>query len=75
MKTIILTFLIGAIYSSLMFELRGGQPRCYVEELFEESVAMIKWKLNGLPEDLNRRQGKIFRLNSINRKYTHINFF
>ena len=31
--------------SSLIFELRPGHQKCYIDELFEKSVLMIKWKI------------------------------
>jgi hypothetical protein len=54
----IIAFLLclEAIFSSLVFELKKGRPRCYVEELYDESVAMVKWKLSGLPEDQAKKQ-------------------
>jgi hypothetical protein len=60
MKLLIALFLsIRAIYSSLMFELRNNHPRCYVEEFFHHSVAMIKWKIVGLPEDSAKKQSNM----------------
>ncbi len=51
MKTIIIISLISVVFSSLKFQLTTKKPRCYIEELFENSVAMIKWKISNLPED------------------------
>jgi hypothetical protein len=58
MKLIILAFLFGFTFSSLTFELKSNHPRCYLEELFNESVAMIKWKIMDLPEDSVQRSSK-----------------
>ena len=47
MKMIILLLFhfISFSYSHLLFKLEPNSPQCYVDELFEESVMMIKWKI------------------------------
>jgi hypothetical protein len=71
---IVLLLCIPAILSSLMFEV-NHIPKCYVEELFHDSVAMVKWKITGLPTAETQKKGKKKNIYvSFNRFYTHCNY-
>src|SRR5437879_2792902 len=50
-KLLIFFCLSKPILNTLQFELRTDHQRCYVEELFQGSVAIIKYKIVGLPTD------------------------
>ena len=48
MNKLSLLFILTSIpycYSHLFFRLLPNQQRCYIDELFDESVLMIKWKM------------------------------
>jgi hypothetical protein len=53
-----LLFCLKTIYAGLTFELRHHDLRCFIEELFQESVASVKWKIRGGLPDGEKRQGK-----------------
>lgn len=46
----ILTLLLGYVMSSLKFKLEPSRERCYIEELYDESILIVKWKLTGIDE-------------------------
>ncbi len=58
MKVILPLFIISAVFSSLTFNLTNKRPRCYIEELFSDSVAMVKWKLYNLPAEEDKKKSK-----------------
>ena len=45
--------------STLQFELQIDKPRCYIEELYQGSVMLVKWKVAGLVEP-DEQKAKMF---------------
>ena len=61
MKTIIkviFLFLILKNNSCLHFDLNSESKRCYIEELFTGSVAVIKYKMWSTPDNLEKSKIK-----------------
>lgn len=42
---VLLILLLSSALCSLFYELKSNIPRCYIEDLFNESVMMMKWKV------------------------------
>jgi len=65
--------LLNSILSNLTFQL-NNRARCYIEELFDNSVAMIKWKIRNVPaEDEKKKSINLLIIDVI--ENVHINIF
>jgi hypothetical protein len=60
-SVILITFL-SSVQSSLKFEINVDRPRCFYEELFKDSVMMVKWKVSGINEP-DEQKAKSFYMN------------
>lgn len=58
-KTLLLLLAITSLCNCLHFELMPYEPKCFFEELFEGSVATIKYKIWTDDKDLDERQSML----------------
>jgi hypothetical protein len=61
-SSIIIITILSRAESSLKFEINVDRPRCYYEELFKDSVMMVKWKVSGINEP-DEQKAKTFFMN------------